>query len=690
MPSSTINRKVAESANWLATQPGYQVDQYFGRNYVHYPLPKYDPDNPMQEFPDGFPKQIFDQYGTEYRDGINYFSSSDEEKRFTSSMLINNVVSAYPVDPIHFYNLVNSGWFQSFPPWSNQIRISPYYGKGYEIVLTDRYFYGSRSAFKIFQDYVGRAPTEYEQLSFGLQENLDETGDKAREKQFRPSSVTSENFSTSPAPKGAFKYRVFESDRPFSIQDLGEINLYHPRFSLTDFQEVFKKQGKYKESPTSVCFFASRVWYGSTGYLAFTKVIEKPSDFEVCHQEADPTSDVDSDLVDTDGGFVEIPNMGEVIDMVEFSNSLLVFSKSGTWAVSGTQEGGVFTPKGYSVSKVSSESLLEDTQVVERQDVLLFLTENGLRVVQQDQVSLTPKIVTFDNKKVLSYFTDLKASDMQKIKVTFDNKNEKIYIMLPPNDRDYTILIQDVKLQAWYKFTFQVPNGAKIIDTRMSSGYEKVSSEEIIRNNYVAVFYNNEVVVQTTESYQKTDRNEYEMIATYSDGVNPPVIARLSFINDNFQDWDTTLEGAFRREEEAFIVTSYSLLGDTSTSKTVKKMHTSMIKTEGEWEANEEGGLEATNQSGCFVQIGYNFPETNTHDIVSYARWTKPRQIYKLPKFLGAIEAGDKAYPGIGVVSSKFAPKGRGTSLMFRFQAEQGKQAKLLSWALEVDKEDIM
>ena len=87
--------------------------------------------------------------------------------------------------------------------------------------------------------------------------------------------------------------------------------------------------------PEATAFAFGRVWYGGTNStrwgttLFYSQVLTDVNRAGKCHQEADPTSETINSLVDSDGGTVKIPDVGQVIKLISLSSSLVIIADNG-------------------------------------------------------------------------------------------------------------------------------------------------------------------------------------------------------------------------------------------------------------------------------------------------------------------------------------------------------------------------
>ncbi|MGJ8839486.1 hypothetical protein AB9H28_24130, partial [Salmonella enterica subsp. enterica serovar Kentucky] len=96
-----------------------------------------------------------------------------------------------------------------------------------------------------------------------------------------------------------------------------------------------------------------------------------------CYQEADPTSKDESDLVDTDGGWVSIDGIDEVVKLVAKDTSLIVFATNGVWIIAGI-DGNTFTPTASMVSKITDKGAVNGQSIVQVDTATFFWTKDGL------------------------------------------------------------------------------------------------------------------------------------------------------------------------------------------------------------------------------------------------------------------------------------------------------------------------
>jgi hypothetical protein len=135
--------------------------------------------------------------------------------------------------------------------------------------------------------------------------------------------------------------------------------------------------------PNTTAFHAGRCFWGHKNTLYFSQVLEHDlTRAGKCYQDADPTSEDVSDLIATDGGTLLIPAMGEITVLFPMQNVLLVFATNGIWAVTGGTTDDGFSATNFSVTQVSSVSLLGVKTLISVDGSPCFWGEDGIYSVK--------------------------------------------------------------------------------------------------------------------------------------------------------------------------------------------------------------------------------------------------------------------------------------------------------------------
>lgn len=192
--------------------------------------------------------------------------------------------------------------------------------------------------------------------------------------------------------------------------------------------------------PTTGCWFQGRVWYtGVSGFqdvtsqsnfytwtenIYFSQVVTGVSDFGLCYETNDPTSETLSQLLPTDGGVITIVGSGSIIKLFPIQNGLLVFANNGVWFITGSQGIG-FAADDYTITKISSVKVLSNKSFVDVLGLPYFWNEEGIYSVTPSQSgSLTVEPLTVGT--ILTYYNTIPLASKQYARGAYDPIDYKI------------------------------------------------------------------------------------------------------------------------------------------------------------------------------------------------------------------------------------------------------------------------
>ena len=215
------------------------------------------------------------------------------------------------------------------------------------------------------------------------------------------------------APKGFFILDWFKTDRSGAHADIG---------SVTERTAGF-------ERPTSCAFFAGRVWYAGVnssdynGEIYYSQIIERTEQFGQCYQTNDPTSEVLSDLLDTDGGIARVLDMGTVYNMFSSQKALIISASNGIWTISGSDVAS-FKATDYTIKKVSSVPITSGLSFVDALGTPIFWTEDGIWTIGHEAGDFT--LISLSDKKIKQYFKDIPRESKRWAKGAFNSVDKLI------------------------------------------------------------------------------------------------------------------------------------------------------------------------------------------------------------------------------------------------------------------------
>ena len=392
------------------------------------------------------------------------------------------------LDPLHNYNLLNQGWRQD--------RI-------------DLVAFPSNS--------------EIEHLGIKID------GDGVRV--FDKDHLRSQTFGNTRAPNGHFILNAFDLDR-LSASGL---------FGLPIGGVVVR--------PRSTAFFAGRVWYGGVkGKIYFSRIVERLSLVGDCFQEQDPTSEDFNELLDTDGGVIAIPELGEVYKIANVGNGLVIMASNGIWIVGGDTEN--FTANTASVAKVSEIGIVNYKSVVLVENNAFFWTEEGIYVLAPDQNSGRLTAQSLSDNRINQDYHAIPALSRVVAQGAYDRVQKRIYWSYHDGLRSSAtalevkfnaMMIYDLQLNAFYDYRIEDNNNEGVGFSSFMAGYLKGSArnEGSLSQHLVASTTQvtaNGVLIATTVTFSGAGEVQPKIL-TFAQDAGVWKLTFAEFCSRTFHDW---------------------------------------------------------------------------------------------------------------------------------------------------------
>lgn len=397
----------------------------------------------------------------------------------------------------------------------------------------------------------------------------------------------------------------------------------------------------------TVAFFAGRAFYAGvdSDYLAdtvfFSQIITNKRKIGYCYQDADPTSDEISDLIDTDGGEVTITGLGKVTKMVPVQRSLLVFSENGIWEIAGGGEG-YFRATEYSVRRITNIPCLSPKSVVEAEGVVFLFAQDGIYLIKENEISGLLSAESISDTTVKKYYLSLRDTCRRNAASIYDSRDKKIYWLFNtrgtgcPKQFD-SALVFDLRVGAFYKHSFA------------------------IGSNYL-------VGVCVVRDVSSASLN-----VKYFTVLNDTHLSFSSLTDESFEDWGV--------DSEAFVITGHATLGDIGVKKQARQLILHMLRTETGFEMDGTS-LVATNPSSCKVRITWDWSNDSTSN-----KWGPEFQGYRYRQLYTPTGVEDTFNTGYEVITTKTKLRGTGRAMSLRFFSDPEKDMVILGWSIAGDAE---
>jgi len=490
---------------------------------------------------------------------------------------------------------------------------------------------------------------------------------KKSDSNFDPALLVKNSVDKAPAPKGRYVLNAFTrgSERVIQSGVSGLPNDY--------------EQGKL----TTVTAYSGRVAYAGitskitggdskspnySGYIFFTKTISNKDDLGICHQEADPTSEYISDIVDTDGGVISIPEANKIIKLATLKNSLVVFAENGIWEIFGSDFG--FKATDYQLNKITNIGISNPKSVVVAGDVILYWAKNGIYALSVEPQSGRLITQNISLTTIQTFYNELATTAREAAKGFYDQKENRVrWLYSEESDDEYhKELILDLELQAFFPNTISRETVFIADYVEIPNYINSVTVEDVYVGSDLVVVGTDTVQVDST---QIANRDSPFSFLIFTD---TGYFTLGKYNNTSFVDWE--VEYTTGINYDSYIITGYELFGDITRKKQATYLITVFERTEDGFELDGIN-LVASSPSSCLVQAQWNW--TNS---VASGKWGTQFQAYRYNRKYIPSGTGDTYNTGDRVIVSRNKLRGSGRALSLYFQSEVGKDMKLLGWAI--------
>ena len=431
---------------------------------------------------------------------------------------------------------------------------------------------------------------------------------------------------------------------------------------------------------STVTTYAGRVWYSGvaskttggdskspnySGSIFFSKTISSDEDLGICYQEADPTSEYISDIIDTDGGVISIVDANKVIKLVSSKNSLVVFAENGIWEIYGSDSG--FKATDYQLSKVTNIGISNGASVVVAGDTILYWAKNGIFVLSPDQATGRLQAQNISLPTIQTYYNNIPSEAREEAKGFYDQKENMVrWLYSESSDDEYNKeLVLDLSLQAFFTNTIS-NNTVFIADYVEVPNYvnNAVVNDVYVDSDVVMVGAN---VVQVESTILEDRQSEFSFLVFTTSGS----FTLAKYKDRAFVDWEVA-EGGL--DYSSYIVTGYELFGDIARKKQATYLVMVLERTEDGFSGSP---LQALHPSSCLVQAQWNW--TNS---AASGKWGNEFQTYRYIRNYTPSGSGDVYNTGDRVILTKNKLRGVGRALSLYIHSETGKDMRVLGWVI--------
>jgi hypothetical protein len=457
---------------------------------------------------------------------------------------------------------------------------------------------------------------------------------------------------------------------------------------VTDTLPIDKETGTF----SAVASFAGRMWYSGvrsnttegdekspnySGYVFFSQTMTSDDKLGKCYQEADPTSEDISDIVDSDGGAVHIIDAVNIVALIPTKSMLLVFAENGIWQISGGQVN--FSATQYDLAKISAIGCNSVNSIVCVNNEVFYWSKGGIFRIVFDQTDGGLKSENLSLTSIQTMYNLIPDSGKQHAIGVFEEKENTLRWLY--NDSasyqgttDFNReLVLDLTLGAFYTNTVDNATVHIAAFVKIPDYAETQNTDEVMIGTTPIIVTNlSAVVVDVTLSVQRDAPFSYLVI---DPRTNKFTLAK--YRDTTFYDW--TIATTTGVNYTSYLVTGYDIFGELMRKKQVPYILFYFDRTEDGFVVDGSGNLVYTNPSSCLVQ-----PQWNWANSANSGKWGTEFQAYRLKRTYIPSGAADTFDYGERVVVTKSKLRGVGRALSLKISSEAGKDMKILGWAMDV------
>ncbi len=576
-------------------------------------------------------------------------------------------MSVRPISLIdeHIYNLRNQTWAMPRKPKEGNTPVDPI------------------SSFALAEGSAdpvdgGSYPANSDSVLLGLFPNPEDTEDPVGDR-FWEATVRTNTQGSSESPRGFFvidllnrsQSRLEEYD---SLMDNKYGGFSNPAIDISSLPEDYTKGG-----PSCVGNFAGRIWYSGfngenvggdkytpslSSYVAFSRLVTSKSDVGKCYQEGDPTSAQTADLLDTDGGILQVSGARNIQKLVELGTSLVVMASNGIWAISGGSDYG-FSATNYRVSKVSDNGLTAQGSVVSVGSEIVYWSQDGIYSISGSSIEGF-SVQNLTETTVQTLFNDIGSLEKAYARGLFDRFDRKIrwiYNCREDSTGPIKELVFDLTLGAFYLNDINRTQTGYPLVVGMVEVPPFVAGESIdpvvVNGDQVTV---NGVDVEITSTVREAAIRSIKYVSITR--LNQYGVQFAEYRDADFLDWEG-YSLADSVDAEAYLITGYApgvqtgadgsrSSPDRQRYKQVPYLTMHFLRTEDGFE-DVAGDIVPTNQSSCLVQARWDWANSAASN-----RWGRQFQAYRYKRFYMPVDETDDYDSGFETIITKNKIRGKG------------------------------
>lgn len=345
-----------------------------------------------------------------------------------------------------------------------------------------------------------------------------------------------------------------------------------------DSGDYFNKQGD-SSRVTDVAYMSGKYFYLCKDSVLFSQTVrEDGTGFDLCYQDADPTSTEVSDVVTTDGGYVKFNTMGRGVALKTFNRGVLVFGRDVVYGLISPLESR-FTATDYDILELSRAGLISAESVVSTTQQVYYWSPTGIYTIGVNpETGSTIFAQSISINSIQTFYNNLPQFSKEHCKGVYDYTTNRIYWYYPTNADQ----LQNLDGCLVYDLTYNcfMPQNVSERDNYNTLDAAEVSQSYEIEPTYYLRAGGNRVVAdgakvlvseETSTDYHRWTSVQHLILRKNNDNIYQFSIG--DFNDREFRDWD-------HEQYTSYLVSRPITLGDTYFNKQTPVMQTLFRRTE--------------------------------------------------------------------------------------------------------------
>lgn len=411
----------------------------------------------------------------------------------------------------------------------------------------------------------------------------------------------------------------------------------------------------------------------SSSLILFSQIVERDEQITQCYTEADPTAETINNQVDSDGGFIQIPELGKVVKMVPLNNQLVIFATNGVWTIN--TDAGLFTPTNYQVNKITDVGVSGLDSIVNVEGTVVYWSESGIYQMTLNEISQQAVVQDVTLQTIKTFYNGISTDAKSNAKGYYDSVNKQVsWLYQSDSDWDFTNypdhcdkeLIYDLQLQAFTvnKISSKLTGSPYIVGAVL--GKTSVTSTDVsevqVNGDQVQVS-GDDVQITTTQTLTTNTKVKF---LTYVPQNGFASFTLSAYSAEEYLDWGT-------EDYDSYLETGYVSFEDWARTKTVPYLIAHFERTEDGFNAD----LSPKNESSCFIQAKWGWSNSANSN-----KWGTQFQAYRYRRPYVPVDSDDEFDTGHLIITTRNKIRGAGKAISFRFSSESGKNFKLYGFAI--------